>query len=125
MVLQRSIFAAQAQLSEGRYQVLRLGTGGEGEEVPEGAGAEVDTPSFRFDRKECRLVGQRKWWEKGAKWQGRVDEVLASYITSLREEWSRRGRQRNGGQAVGSSLRGATGDTTPPQTKVLLMLRLC
>ena len=82
VVLQRAIFAQQAQLSEGRYEVLRLDTGDEDEEMPEGAGAEVDTPGFRFDRRECRLVGQREGWEKEAKEQGRVDEVLASYYSS-------------------------------------------
>ena len=108
VVLQRAIFAGQAQLGvvgEGRYEVLRLGTGDEDEEIPEGAGAEVDTPGFRFGRRKCRLVGQRGGWEKGAKEQGRVDELLAFHYFSEKgmesqrqaAEWAAGGWQQPAG----------------------------
>ena len=93
--------------------MLRLGAADEGGGGVEGADAEVDTPGFRFIRKECRLVGQQGGWEKESQAQARarVEGVLAANLTtSLRKEWSRRGRRQSGRQAAGSSLR--TGAST-------------
>ena len=59
VVLQRRIYAEQMQLLDGRYEALRLDAGDEDEDDVGGAGAEVDTPNFRFSQRGCRLVEQQ------------------------------------------------------------------
>ena len=132
-LLQRDILEEQVVLCDGRYELLRLGVDDEDDDEAVGADAEVDTPGFSFNRRECGLAGQPRDGELETPAQARVEDVLAAYyfreeaVESRRRaaEWAADGWQQP--SDWGSCLDwiadqwGATEDTASPRTKDLLM----
>ena len=132
-MLRRAILEEQAVLCDGRYEVLRLGAEDDDDDEAEGAGAEVDTPGFRFSSREYGLAGQPGDVEEETPAQARVEDVLTAYyfseeaVESRKQaaEWAAGGWQQPADW--GSCLDwvadqwGATEDTASPRTKDLLM----
>ena len=132
-LLQRDILEEQVVLCDGRYELLRLGVDDEDDDEAVGADAEVDTPGFSFNRRECGLAGQPRDEELEASAQARVEDELAAYyfreeaVESRRRaaEWAAGGWQQP--SDWGSCLDwiadqwGATEDTASPRTQDLLM----